>query len=84
MDKKIMKFVYTEIEKNKFRQHNSPISLNEKDIKEIVVFNKFLFSKQDFRYFIGFRDDKKLGLDVYSSQKRADIEVLIKIIVFIL
>ena len=60
MDKKIMKFVDTEIEKNKFLQQNSPILLNEQDINGIVVFNKLLFSKQDFRYFIGFKDDKKI------------------------
>ena len=32
MDKKVIKFGDTEIEKHKFRQHKSPISINSVDI----------------------------------------------------
>ena len=37
MDKKIIKFDNTEIEKYKFQQHKSPISIDNIDIKKIVV-----------------------------------------------
>ena len=53
MDKKIIKFDDTEIEEYEFHQHRSPISVNDIDINEIVVFNKLPFGKQDFKYFIG-------------------------------
>ena len=41
IDKRIIKFDDTEIEEYKFHQYKSPISLNNMDIKEIVVSNKF-------------------------------------------
>ena len=37
MDKKIIKFDNTEIEKYKFQQHKSPISIDNIGIKKIVV-----------------------------------------------
>ena len=33
--------------------------INNIDINKIVVSNKFPFVKQDFLYFIGYKDDKK-------------------------
>ena len=59
MDKKIIKFDDTETEKYKFHLHNSPILINNIDINEIVVSDKVLFSKKDFKYFIGYKDVKK-------------------------
>ena len=50
-------------EEYKFHQYESPISINDIDNDEIVVSNKFPFGKQDFKYFIGYKDDKKLNLD---------------------
>ena len=50
----------TEIEEYKFNQHKSPISINNIDINEIVVSNKLPFGKQDFKYFIGLTDAKRI------------------------
>ena len=34
--------------------------INNIDINKIVVFNKFLLDKQDFKYFIGYKDNKEI------------------------
>ena len=60
MDKYIIKFDDTEIEEYKFHQPKSPISINDIDISKIIVSNKLFFSKQDFKYFIGYKDAKKI------------------------
>ena len=65
MDKKIQ----TEIEKYKLHQHKSPILMESIDINKIVVSNKVYFGKKDFKYFIGYKDAKKLDLHEYSFQK---------------
>ena len=57
--------------------------INEIDTKEKVS-NNLPFSKQDFKYLIGYKDDKKLKFYAYSFQKWVHIEVLIKILVCIL
>ena len=59
MDKKIIKYGDTEIEEYEFHQYKSPISINDIDINEIVVSNKFPFGKQDFKYFIGYKNNKE-------------------------
>ena len=58
MDKKIIKFHDTEIQKYKFHQYKIPILINNIDINKIVVSNKFPFDKQDFKYFIVYKDNK--------------------------
>ena len=60
MDKKIIKFDGTEIEEYKFHHYKSPILINNIDINKIVVSNKFIFDKQDFKYFIGYKDNKEI------------------------
>ena len=57
MDKKGIKFDDTE--EYKFHQHKSLISVNNIDIIKIIVSNKLPFGKQDFKYFIGYKDAKK-------------------------
>ena len=54
MDKKIMKFDHTEIEKYKFHQNKSPISINNIDI------DKLPFGKHDFEYFISYKYSAKI------------------------
>ena len=44
------------------------------DVNEIVVSNKIPFGKSEFKYFIGYKDTKKLDLYVYFSQKWMHIE----------
>ena len=39
------------------------------DIDKTLVANKLPFGKQDFEYFIGYKDDKKLDLYAYFVQK---------------
>ena len=53
MDKKLIKFDDTGIQEYKFGQYKSPILINDSDINEIVVSNKFPFGRQNFKYFIG-------------------------------
>ena len=60
MDKKFIKFDDTETEEFEFHQFKSPISINDLDVNKIVVSNKFPFGNQDFRYFIGYKYNKKI------------------------
>ena len=69
MEKKIIKCDETEIQKYKFHQYKSTISIENKDVHKIVVSNKISFDKNDFKYFIGYKDAKKLNLYAYSFQK---------------
>ena len=55
MDKKVIKFDDTEIEKYEFYQHKIAILINDIDINEIVVSTKLPSGKQYFKYFIGYK-----------------------------
>ena len=59
MDKKIMKLVDTEIEKYKFHQYKRPISIDNREVNKIAVSNKIFFGKNNFKYFIGYKDAEK-------------------------
>ena len=59
MDKKIIKFDDTEIEEYEFHKCKSLILIKNIDIIEIVVSNKFPFGNEDFKYFIGYKYNKK-------------------------
>ena len=58
----MIRFDDTEIEENKFHQYKSPLLINNIDINEITVSNKFLFpfGKQDSKYFIGYKELRPL------------------------
>ena len=60
MAKIIIKFDDTGIEKYKFHQYRSSISINYMNINKIVVSNRFPFGKRDFKYFIGYKDNKEI------------------------
>ena len=60
MDKNIIKFNDTEIHEYKFHQYKSPISISNIDSNKILVSNKFPFDKQNFKYFIGYKDNKEI------------------------
>ena len=49
MDKKVIKFDDTEIEKYEFYQHKNAILINDIDINEIVVSTKLPSGKQYFQ-----------------------------------
>ena len=56
------KFGDTEIEKHKFHQHKSSISINNIDTNKIWVSSKFSFSKKSSKYFVGYKNGKKVRL----------------------
>ena len=69
MGKNIIKFDDTEIEEFEFHQYKNPILINDIDINKILVSNKLPFGKHDFKYFIGYKYNKKLYLYPYFFQK---------------
>ena len=69
MDKKFVKFDGTEIEEYEFHQYKSRILINNIDIHEMEVSNEFTFAKQDFKYFIGYKDNREIrSLYTYFSE----------------
>ena len=69
MEKTVIKFGDIEIQNQEFHQHRGPISVKNVDIDKIVVSNTVSSRKKGFKYFIGYKDAKKLDLYVYFSQK---------------
>ena len=53
-------FGETEVEKYKFHQHKSPISIYDVNIDRIVVTNRVRFGKKGFNYFIGYKNGYKV------------------------
>ena len=79
MDKTVIKFDETEIEKHKFYQHKSPILMNNIDINKIVASNKVSFGKKGFKYFIGYKDAQKIRpLSIFLPKMSAYIRDLEK------
>ena len=58
--KEIIMFGNIEVEKHKFHQYKSPIWISNMDISKTVVPNRVPFGKKDFKYFIGYEEDKKV------------------------
>ena len=52
----------TEIEKHKFTYHKNLILIYDIDINKIIVSNKVSFGERGFKYFIGYKDNKKVRL----------------------
>ena len=69
MEKAVIKFGDTEIKKHKLHQYKRPTSIKNMDINKVVVFNKISLVKKGFKYFIGYKDAKKLNLYAYFFQK---------------
>ena len=55
-----MNFYDTETEKYKLHQHKSPIPIDHVDINKILVYDKISRDKKDFKYFIDYKDAKKI------------------------
>ena len=66
--KTTIKFGNIEIEKQKFDQHQRPISIKNIDINKIAVFIKVSFGKRGFKYFIGYKDAKIRPLFLFLSK----------------
>ena len=47
------------MEEYAFYLYKSSILIKDMDINKIVVYNKLPFSKQGFKYFIGYKDAKE-------------------------
>ena len=60
MDKKIISFGETEIEKHKFYQHKHSVSIYDIDINKILVPNKAFWVRKGFKHFIGYKDCRKI------------------------
>ena len=67
MGKKIIKFGNTEIEKQKFHQHKGLILTSNIDINKLILSNKVSCGKKTFKYFIGYKDAKKVHFYGYFS-----------------
>ena len=61
IEKTVIKFGDIAIQKQKFHQHKGPISIKYIYINKIVVFNKVCFGKKGFKYFVDYKDAKKIG-----------------------
>ena len=81
MDKNVIKFDDNEIGEGKFHHYKSLILINFLYIyiNEIVICKKFPFSKQDFKYFTGYTDHKKLDLYVHYFQNVKDVLIKLNI-----
>ena len=60
MDKKIITFGDIEIEKQKFHSRKSSLSINNVDIKKILVSSEASFVKKGFKYFIRYKNNEKV------------------------
>ena len=77
MDKKIKQFDETEIEKYKFYQHKSPFLIDNIDFNTIVVSNEITFGKEDFNFFIDYKDAKKIKPLCILSAYRRDFDKIL-------
>ena len=48
--------------KYEFHQQKSSILIKDIDLNEKLVYNKFLFGKKYFDFFIGYKDNKEIRL----------------------
>ena len=60
MDKQVIKFDDTETEEYKFHQYESPVLINDIVFNETVISKRFPFGKQNFKYFIVYKDNKNI------------------------
>ena len=54
MDKEVLTFGNTEIEKNRFYRHKAPIPIGDIDIEKVLVSTKTYFGEKNYKYFIGY------------------------------
>ena len=60
MCKEIKTFCDIEVEKHKYHQHKSPISIYDVKNDKIVVPNRVPFDKKGFKYFVVYEDGRKV------------------------
>ena len=65
---------------NKFYQCERPISIDNTGVNKVVLLNKISLGKNEFKYFIGYKNAKNLDLYSHFFQKGVHIEeILIKL-----
>ena len=85
MDKTVTKLGDTEIEKHKFQQYKWFISIKNIDINKIVASNKVFFGKKGFKYFIGYKNAKKVRpLCIFLPKMSAYKRDLMKLNIYLL
>ena len=62
MNKEIITFSDTEIEKRKFHYSKYPINIKNVDVDKIILSCEDSFVRKGFKYFIGYKDDEKVKL----------------------
>ena len=62
INKEIIMFGDTEVEKHKVYQNKNPVLMYDVDIHKIVVSSKFPFSKKGFKCFLGYEETRKIRL----------------------
>ena len=60
MEKTVITFDDIEIEKQRFYQLKRPIPIKNIDINKVVVSKKISFGKMCFKYFIDYKDAKRI------------------------
>ena len=60
MEETVIKFDDIKISKQIFHQHKRPVSLKNVDNDKILVSNNVPFGKKGFKYFIGYKNAKKI------------------------
>ena len=60
METIIIEFEDIDIQRQKFHQHIRPISMKIININKIVVSNKVSSGKKGFKYFIDYKDSRKI------------------------
>ena len=54
IDKEILTFGNTEIEKSKFHRHKTSIHLGDVDVEKVLVSDNISFGEKNYKYFIGY------------------------------
>ena len=76
MGKEILTFGNTEIEKNKFYRHMTPIFLEDVDIEKVLVSKKISFGEKNYKYFIGsfYNENKVKPLNIMLPKTSAYVK----------
>ena len=69
MREKTLKFNNIKVNKKEFRKSKQAINLDSVDTDKIVVSDRFKYSEEGFKYFIGYQEDEIVKpLCIISSQ----------------
>ena len=61
MNKDIITFSNTDIEKRKFHYSKYPINIKNVDVDKIIISDIVFLGKKYLQYFIGYKDDEKVN-----------------------